>query len=117
VDSAFLDRLPPQNEEAEISVLGAILQDSNALLVCLDMFQPEDFYKRAHQKIYAACQTIFERQVAIDLVTMANELSGSRPSKRWAARATRPHWWTPCPPRPTSPITRTSSNPRPSSGP
>jgi replicative DNA helicase len=66
--------LPPQNEEAEISVLGAILQDSNALLVCLDMLQPEDFYKRAHQKIYAACQTIFERQVAIDLVTMANEL-------------------------------------------
>ena len=74
MDSAFLDRLPPQNEEAEISVLGAILQDSNALLVCLDMLQPEDFYKRAHQKIYAACQTIFERQVAIDLVTMANEL-------------------------------------------
>jgi len=68
------DRIPPQNIEAEISVLGGILQDPQALLKAMEVLRPADFYKEAHRKIFSACIDLFERNEPVDLVTLANEL-------------------------------------------
>ena len=68
------DRIPPQNIEAEISVLGAVLQDPAALLKSMEVLRPADFYKEAHRKIFNACIDLFERNEPVDLVTLANEL-------------------------------------------
>src|SRR5512138_1826068 len=72
--AAGFDRIPPQNLEAEVSVLGAVLQDAGALLRAMEVLRPLDFYKEAHRKVYGACVNLFERSEAVDLVTVANEL-------------------------------------------
>ncbi len=68
------DRIPPQNLEAEISVLGAVLQEPGALLRAMEVLRPADFYKEAHRKIFGACVDLFEKSEPVDLVTLANEL-------------------------------------------
>ena len=68
------DRIPPQNLEAEISILGAVLQDPAALLKAMEVLRAADFYKEAHRKIFSACIDLFERNEPVDLVTLANEL-------------------------------------------
>jgi replicative DNA helicase len=72
------DRIPPQNLEAEISVLGAVLQDPGALLKAMEVLRPADFYKEVHRKIFGACVDLFERSEPVDLVTVANELMRRR---------------------------------------
>lgn len=67
-------RLPPQNIEAEQSVLGAILIDKDALMKVADVLTPADFYRDDHGKIYEACLGLFERRQPIDLVTLTSEL-------------------------------------------
>ncbi len=68
------ERIPPQNLEAEVSVLGGMLQESGALLKAVEVLRPADFYKEAHRKIFGACVDLFERSEPVDLVTLANEL-------------------------------------------
>jgi replicative DNA helicase len=72
--AAGFDRIPPQNLEAEVSVLGAVLQEPGALLKAMELLRPPDFYKEAHRKIFDVCLNLFERSEAVDLVTVANEL-------------------------------------------
>jgi len=72
--SPGFDRVPPQNLEAEVSVLGAVLQDPQALLKAMEVLRASDFYKEAHRKVFDACLGLFERSEAVDLVTVANEL-------------------------------------------
>ena len=67
-------RLPPQNIEAEESIISAILIDNNTLLDVIEILAPEDFYRTAHQKIYAAITDLFDKTEPIDLVTLANKL-------------------------------------------
>jgi len=66
--------LPPQNIEAEESLLSAILVDNTALLEVVEILAPQDFYRTAHQKIFAAISDLFNRGEPIDLVTLANGL-------------------------------------------
>jgi replicative DNA helicase len=66
--------LPPQNIEAEESIISAILIDNNTLLDVIETLAPEDFYRSAHQKIYAAITDLFDKAEPIDLVTLANRL-------------------------------------------
>jgi replicative DNA helicase len=73
--TAPADRIPPQNLEAEISVLGAILQEQEALLKCLETLRAADFYKEAHRKIFSACEELFRKSEPVDLVTLGHELS------------------------------------------
>ncbi|MFH1085090.1 MAG: replicative DNA helicase [Chloroflexota bacterium] len=68
------DRLPPQNIEAEQSVLGSLLIDPDAILRVSSFLRPEDFYRDAHTRIFAAMLALHERQMATDLVTVADEL-------------------------------------------
>lgn len=66
-------RLPPQNVEAEQSVLGALLVDKDAVIKVADLLRPEDFYRDDHGQIYAACLTLFEKRRPIDLITLTEE--------------------------------------------
>ncbi|MBI5167753.1 MAG: replicative DNA helicase [candidate division NC10 bacterium] len=69
-----LDRVPPQNLEAEASVLGAVLLENEALIKALEVLRPTHFYREAHRRIFAACLALFERNEPVDLITLANEL-------------------------------------------
>ena len=66
--------LPPQNIEAEESIISAILIDNNTLLDVIEILAAEDFYRIAHQKIYAAIADLFDKTEPIDSVTVANRL-------------------------------------------
>jgi replicative DNA helicase len=72
---AFSDRLPPQNLEAEQSVLGAVLLENNALMKCLEVVSSEDFYRESHRKIFLAMLDLFDKNEAIDLVTITEQLN------------------------------------------
>ena len=69
-----LDKLPPQNIEAEQSVLGAILLDNNALYSSFELITPEDFYKDSHKKIFIAMTELLEKNEPIDLITLTDHL-------------------------------------------
>jgi len=71
-------RMPPQNVEAEISVLGALMIDSEAILKVADALRPEDFYMPQHGTIFSVMLTLFERRTPIDLVTVSDELTSRK---------------------------------------
>jgi replicative DNA helicase len=68
------DRLPPQNIEAEQSVLGSLLIDPDAIIKVGSFLKPEDFYRETHQMIFAAILTLHDRRQPTDLVTVSDEL-------------------------------------------
>lgn len=67
-------RIPPQNIDAEKSVLGAILLDNEAGQEVSEILSPEDFYVENHSNIYRAFLDLLERGEPADLVTLTNEL-------------------------------------------
>lgn len=74
VKDPSLQKLPPQNIEAEESLLSAILIDSNSLIDIVEILSPEDFYRTAHQKIYSSITELFSKSEAVDIVTVSNHL-------------------------------------------
>ncbi|MCA9391701.1 replicative DNA helicase [candidate division WWE3 bacterium] len=67
-------KLPPQNIEAEQSVLGALLIDQDAVIKIADTLKPEHFYRGSHKKIYEAILSLYERREPADVVTVSGEL-------------------------------------------
>ncbi len=72
----LLRRIPPQNLEAEQAVLGGIFLKTAVFHEVLDVLVEDDFYSPAHRAIYSACRSLFEKSAPIDLVTVAEELTG-----------------------------------------
>jgi replicative DNA helicase len=70
----WLQKVPPQNIEAEQSILSAILLDNNTLLEVLEILSERDFYRGAHRKIFSSMVDLFERNEPTDLVTLTNTL-------------------------------------------
>ena len=70
-----LERLPPQNIEAEQAVLGSMLIDAEGIERVAQFLQPEDFYREAHQHIFRAVLTLYERREPADFVTICDELN------------------------------------------
>jgi len=68
-----LERVPPQNLEAEQSVLGAMLIDKEAILKT-EFLAPEDFYKDSHRKLFETMRDLFEKGEAVDIITVTEEL-------------------------------------------
>ena len=68
------DKLPPQNIDAEKSLLGCLMLDRNAIVKIVDFVWPTDFYRKSHQEIYKVCQELFEKREAIDVLSVANRL-------------------------------------------
>ncbi|HCX39163.1 MAG: Replicative DNA helicase [Parcubacteria group bacterium GW2011_GWD2_43_10] len=69
-----LDRLPPQNLEAEVSTLGALLIDKDAIIKVADFLEPADFYKDDHGLIYEAMRDLYEDRVPIDILSLSSRL-------------------------------------------
>lgn len=67
-------KLQPQNIDAEKSVLGSILIDTDAIINVAEFLRPEHFYLEKHEVIYTAILTLFERRDPIDMVTLTSEL-------------------------------------------
>ncbi len=69
------DRMPPQNIEAEQSVLGSMIIEKEAIFAATEILKDEDFYRTAHQKIFQAMIQLTEKNEPVDLVTLSEELS------------------------------------------
>ena len=67
-------KIPPQNLDAEASLLGAILIDVDAIVRIADKIGSNDFYDERHQRIYEAMQKLYEKHSPIDVLTLSNQL-------------------------------------------
>jgi replicative DNA helicase len=70
-----IEKVPPQSLEAEMSLLGSILIDKDAMLKVADMVRVEDFYKDAHAKIFEAILDLYAKNEPLDILTLSNRLS------------------------------------------
>jgi len=70
-------RVPPQNLEAEQSVLGAILLDNAALNRSMEILSEEDFYRTANKMVYRSMVGLSERNQPVDQVTLTDYLRGT----------------------------------------
>jgi len=68
------DRIPPQNLEAEQSVIGSMLIDKNAIIKGVEFLRPDSFYRDAHRFIFEAILELFDRGEPVDLVTVTETL-------------------------------------------
>lgn len=69
-----LNKLPPQNIEAEQSVIGALLIDNEAINKALESLAADDFYRESHKKIFEAVIELYQKNEPADLVTVTNVL-------------------------------------------
>lgn len=67
-------KLPPQSLEAEMSLLGSLMLDKEAIVKVADLIEPRDFYKPVHQIIYEAMLDLFQRNEPVDLLSTSNRL-------------------------------------------
>jgi replicative DNA helicase len=71
----YAEKLLPHDLEAEEAVVGSLLIDGDSFLRVVPLIKPEDFYRDKNQICFAACISLFQRNEAIDQVTLARELS------------------------------------------
>lgn len=67
-------RMPPQNIEAEMSALGSLMLDKDAIFKVVDTISSNDFYKPVHQEIYSAMLDLFNRRDPIDVLSVTSRL-------------------------------------------
>lgn len=67
--------LPPQNIDAEKSVLGSILVDSSVMYDVVNMIKPDDFYRNDHELIFSAMCQLFNQNIPIDVITVSEKLT------------------------------------------
>jgi len=69
-----LRKVPPQNLDAESSVLGGILLENEAVNQVLELLRPEDFYRESHRKVFRAIVELSDRSDPVDLITLSDFL-------------------------------------------
>lgn len=70
--------VPPQNTDAEASLLGAILIDTDALVKIADRIDPDDFYDERHRYIYEAVVKLYDKHSPIDVLTLSDQMKASK---------------------------------------
>ena len=70
-------RMPPQALDAEISVIGSMMLDPLAVSTAIELLDESCFYKEAHRRIFLAALALHEKNEAVDILTLANELEVS----------------------------------------
>ncbi len=83
-------RIPPQNLEAEQSVLGSILLKDKAFGTVLEILKASDFYRSSHQLIYEALLDLFDKNEPQDLLTVTNLLKDRNQLEPSAVRPISP---------------------------
>ncbi len=69
--------IQPQNAEAEASLLGALLIDTDAIVKIADVISPNDFFDKRHERIYQAILHLYEHRQSIDVLTLSDRLKNS----------------------------------------
>ncbi len=69
-----IDKIPPQSLEAEMSLLGSLLLDKDAMLKIADLIRSEDFYKNAHARIFEIISELYSHNEPADLLTLSTRL-------------------------------------------
>ena len=75
-------KVPPHNDDAEVSVLGAILLDKDAIIEVAEFLRPEHFYNPVCEKIYRSILSLYEKREPVDLVTLTAELKKENTLRR-----------------------------------
>jgi replicative DNA helicase len=75
--STLVDKLPPQNLEAERACIGSMLLDKEAIEVAIDILNEEDFYSEQHRIIYKSLIELYGRSTPVDIVTLTDFLRSS----------------------------------------
>ncbi|MBU4345729.1 MAG: replicative DNA helicase [Candidatus Omnitrophica bacterium] len=70
----ILEKIPPQNVEAEMAVLGSMLMDETAISIAVESLNADFFYKDNHRKVFTAISDLYSANKAVDLITLADEL-------------------------------------------
>lgn len=74
MENSTVQRIPPQNSDAEMSVLGCIMLDRDAVIKIADIILPDDFYDPKHKIIFETALQLFSKNTAIDILTVTNLL-------------------------------------------
>ncbi len=82
-----MEKIPPQNTDAERSVLGSVLLDKDALINVSGWLRPEHFYDGRHASIYENILYLFENGLPIDVVTISDQLKKNKVLKKVGGRA------------------------------
>jgi replicative DNA helicase len=82
-----IGKLPPQNIEAEQSLLGCLLLDKDSIFKIADMINPEDFYHSSHKNIFESIIELFNKQEPIDIITISNKLEEKKLIKNVGGRS------------------------------
>lgn len=81
-DITQIEKIPPQNLEAEMSLLGSILLDKDALIKIADTVDATDFYKNIHAAIFETMLELYGKNEPIDLLTLGNRLEEKKQLER-----------------------------------
>jgi replicative DNA helicase len=68
------EKVPPQNLEAEVAVLGSMMLEEDAIAQSVELLSPDYFYKDAHRKIFQVMLNLFNENKAVDVVTLTDRL-------------------------------------------
>ncbi len=82
-----LQKIPPQNKEAEQSLLGSLLLDKDAIIKVGDQVSAEDFYVDKHRRIFEAMLDLFRKHEPIDLLSLSNRLQEKNELEQVGGRA------------------------------
>ena len=74
VSDLTLDKIPPQNLDAEMALLGSMLLETDAIATAVEHVDADSFYKRAHQQIFTAVIALYSDGKPVDLVTLTDAL-------------------------------------------
>ena len=69
-----LEKIPPQNLEAEMAVIGSMLIEEHAIADAIEMLDAGSFYNEKNRKIFSAILQLFGQHRAIDILTLIEEL-------------------------------------------
>ena len=73
-----MERIPPHSEDAERSVLGAVMLNKDVLYDVMEEVTPDDFYNESHKEIFCAIWELCKRNNAVDLLTVTEELKNRK---------------------------------------
>ena len=70
-----MEKLPPHDIDAEEAVIGSLLIDGTAIYKVVAFLNQQDFYHEQNQWLYGACLSLYQRNEAINQITVAQELN------------------------------------------
>src|SRR3989338_7472720 len=73
-DITELAKIPPHNLEAEMSLLGSIMLDKDAMIKIADLIEPNDFYKKTNSDVFETMLELYAKNEPIDVLTLGNRL-------------------------------------------